>query len=197
MEKQESLTDVIMRATDNDCDILIKRLDENTIILRVIKYIRELDRTFRRQTMMKTKMPYYNDDPDAFLAYVLAYDVDKVLNECENVKEGIEKAEGKVIIVYNHPLSDGTWLYDVYFRDNVRLTLIDFVKDISSTTANMNVEIRDEDTSKLLVERTRYGKFEVTPVGQKFMHTKIKFGYCIMGPGMTHYDLEFEQEENE
>lgn len=191
MEKQESLTDVIMRATNNDCDILIKRWDEKTIILRVSKYVRELDQTFRRQTMILTNMPYYNDDPDVFLACVLSQDVDKVLNEYENAKEGIEKAEGKVILIYNHPLSDGTCLYDVHFRDNVHLTLIDFIKDIRSTSTNINVKIHDENTSKLLVERTHYGKFEITPVGQKFMHTKIKFGHCIMGPGMTHYDLEF------
>ena len=197
MEKQESLLDVIMRATNNGCDILIKHWDEKMIVLRVSKYVRELNRKFQRQTMTQTDMPYYNDDPDAFLAYVLSQDLDKVLNECENAKEGIEKAEGKVILIHNHPLSDDTCLYNVYFRDNVHLTLIDFIKDINSTSSNINIEIRDEDTSKLLVELTHYGKFEVTPVGQKFLHTKIRFGYCIIGPGMMHYDLEFEQEEME
>lgn len=191
MEKQESLMDVIMRATDNDCDILIKRWDEKTIALRVSKYVRELDQKFQRQTMILTNMPYYNNDPDAFLVCVLSQDVDEVLNKYETAKEGIEKAEGRVILIYNHPLSDGTCLYDVYFRDNVHLTLIDFIKDIRSTSSNINVKISDEDTSKLLVERTHYGKFEVTPVGQNFLHTKIKFGYCIIGPGMTHYDLKF------
>lgn len=191
MEKQESLMDVIMRATDNDCDILIKRWDEKTIALRVSKYVRELDQKFQRQTMMLTNMPYYDNDPDVFLACVLSQDVDEVLHKYEAAKEGIEKAEGRVILIYNHPLGDGTCLYDVYFRDNVHLTLIDFINDIRSTSSNVNVKISDEDTSKLLVERTRYGKFEVTPVGQNFLHTKIKFGYCIIGPGMTHYDLKF------
>lgn len=191
MEKQESLMDVIMRATDNDCDILIKRWDEKTIALRVSKYVRELDQKFQRQTMMLTNMPYYDNDPDVFLACVLSQDVDEVLNKYEAAKEGIEKAEGRVILIYNHPLGDGTCLYDVCFRDNVHLTLIDFINDIRSTSSNVNVKISDEDTSKLLVERTRYGKFEVTPVGQNFLHTKIKFGYCIIGPGMIHYDLKF------
>lgn len=191
MKKQESLMDVIMRATDNDCDILIKRWDKKTIALRVSKYVSELDQKYQRQTLMLTNMPYYNDDPDAFLACVLSQDVDEVLNKYETAKEGIEKAEGNVILIYNHSLSDGTCLYDVFFRDNVHLTLIDFIKDISSTSTNINVEIHDENTSKLLVERTHYGKFEVTPVGQNFLHTKIKFGYCIIGPGMTHYDLKF------
>lgn len=191
MEKQESLMDIIMRATNNKCDILIKYWDEKTIALRVSKYVSELDQKYQRQTMILTNMPYYNDDPDAFLACVLSQDVDEVLNKYETAKEGIEKAEGNVILIYNHTLSDSTCLYDVFFRDNVHLTLIDFIKDISSTSTNINVKISDENTSKLLVERTRYGKFEITPVGQKFMHTKIKFGHCIMGPGMTHYDLEF------
>lgn len=193
MEKKESLLDVIMRATNNGCDVQIKHWDKKTIVLRVSKYIRELNRNFHRQTMIQTDMPYYNDDPDAFLAYTLSQDVDKILNDCENAKEGIEKSEGKVILVYKHPISDGTCLYYVYFRDNVHLTLIDFIKDIHSTSTNIDIEIRDEDTSDLLVARTRYGKFEVTPVGQKFLHIKIRFGYCIIGPGMTHYDLEFEQ----